>query len=274
MPLVIYISDIRPKKMYGDTLGRVMTFSSWYVVNLRPAAKTPHRSPLLIRSIQSNGEKASPGPIETIVRSSPQLSDAIVVGSDKPQLGLLLFSRVYPPPPDLLDLISPLIQEANQSSPSYAQISVEMCSIVDKPDRVAALPKSSKGTVQRGLAYEVFRDEIDKLYEGGSADHTASKRSQEQIETYLEDLINRVVGEKVSKRTRLERGTDLFSWGVDSIKAAQIRLMMLKVRKRSTLPWSPDVLQADENFYPHQELNTGGNTLPRNIVFEQPSIEK
>lgn len=91
-----------------------------------------------------------------------------------------------------------------------------------------ALPKSSKGTVQRGVAYDVFREEIDALYTTGSGTEEILKRAAEEIEQYLHDTIQTVAGPR-RKALDLDRTTDLFSWGVDSLMATRIRTAIQRV---------------------------------------------
>ncbi|WWC89627.1 uncharacterized protein L201_004552 [Kwoniella dendrophila CBS 6074] len=198
--------------------------------------------------VLSNGEKASPGPIETVLRSSPHLSDALVVGSDQSQIGILLFPRQLPPQPDLLNLIIPLLEEANQSSPSFAQVSKEMCVLITDTNK--ALPKSSKGTIQRGVAYEVFKSEINTLYQGqdGQTD-SQPRRSLKDIVVEVRKIIEAVAASKL-KIGQLDTDTDLFSWGVDSLMATRARTALQK------------------------QLYTGGTVLPNNVVFERPSIQR
>jgi hypothetical protein len=177
-------------------------------------------------TVQSNGEKASPGGIETLLKSSPEVDDALVVGSDRPQLGLLIFPRSASDPKSLLEKLELLIKEANTSSPSYARISMDMCSVVSL-ERVSALPKSSKGTVQRGVAYEVYKNEIQQLYEGPTIG-TLPKRDMIEIQTCIREAVKTVAGQQ-SRDAPLESTTDMFGWGVDSVMAARIRAMLQKV---------------------------------------------
>ena len=182
--------------------------------------------------MQSNGEKASPGPIESLLRTSPELADALVVGSDRSQLGLLLFPRNDTPLKNLLTAISPLIDQANQSSPSFAHIATDMCVSVGT-ERAAQLPKSSKGTIQRGVANEVYKEEIDRLYNGASTGDSASpivKRNVNQIRDFILETVSSVAGDRAQK-TPIEPDTDLFSWGVNSVMATRIRTAMQKVSR-------------------------------------------
>jgi hypothetical protein len=155
------------------------------------------------------------------------VDDALVVGSDRAQLGLLIFPRSTVDPKSLLEQLEPLIKEANKSSPSYARIPMDMCSVVSL-ERVSALPKSSKGTVQRGVAYEVYKNDIQQLYEGPATGKELPKRDVVEIQSCIRDAVEGVAGQQ-SRDASLESTTDLFGWGVDSVMAARIRAMMQKV---------------------------------------------
>ncbi|WWD19982.1 hypothetical protein CI109_104455 [Kwoniella shandongensis] len=197
--------------------------------------------------VMSNGEKASPGPIETVYRSSPIISDALVVGSDKPQLGVLLFPTVGTTSHDINRALPSLLGEANRSSPSFAQISRDMCLLFEGQK---TLPKSSKGTVQRGVAYNLFKEEIETLYtEQQGAQTTLAKRSTPQIQKLLKDMILNVTGAEHEAES-LDQDTDLFSWGVNSLMATRLRTAI------------------------HRTFDTGGKVLPINVVFEKPSISR
>lgn len=161
--------------------------------------------------------------------SSPLLSDALVVGAERSQLGLLLFPHSPPSTTDdLLTQLGSLIQQSNAASPSFAQIALDMCIVTDGSK---ALPKSSKGTIQRGVAYEVFKEEIDAMYGAGSTDTApgAKKRDLREIEDYLLQTIKRVAGSGSRRKIPLDRETDLFNWGVDSLMATRIRTAAQRV---------------------------------------------
>jgi hypothetical protein len=183
---------------------------------------------------QSNGEKMSPGPIEIILRSSPLIADALVVGSNRPQVGCLLFPADFPPPSDLVQQVSNLLKQANEQSPSHAQLGSEMCFVLAEAGRAAELPKSSKGTIQRGVAYDTYKSEIDTLYGDGAEGHRLNLAGRE-LEDWLLAKVGDIIGD--SKRYKddvLGRETDLFSWGVDSVRAARLRFAMMKVGTHSS----------------------------------------
>lgn len=181
---------------------------------------------------QSNGEKASPGPIEAILRASPDLSDALVVGSDRAQLGLLVFPRHSGvDAKEMLDKLSPLLQKANQASASFAQIARDMCLVIDDPERAAALPKSSKGTVQRISAYDIYRSEIDSLYTQSTdaGPSPTSAKDLDSIRDCVRDAVFAITGDRRNGQENLDITTDLFAWGVDSLMASRIRVALQKV---------------------------------------------
>ena len=170
-----------------------------------------------------------------------------------------------------MDNLSPFLLQANRESPSFAQIPKEMCLIVDRPDKVKALPKSSKGTIQRGLAYDIFRQEIEILYSTRpSGDAEIEKRNLADIESFLHQLILDVA--KSSRKAGfLGNTTDLFSWGVDSLMATRIRsgIQRVSLCPSFSFGFGPYV-----RWYTYQNLNVGGTKLPNNIVFEKPSITR
>ncbi|KAJ9108879.1 hypothetical protein QFC21_000199 [Naganishia friedmannii] len=204
--------------------------------------------------VLSNGEKLSPSPIEAVFRSSADIKDALVVGVNKTQIGCLIFPRAG----DSLDKIQAeletLIQSANRQSPSHAQLGKEMCTVISSEKRASALPKSSKGTIQRGLAYDEFKPEIDRLFQQAEGGEVESGKKLQLDELALRNWLKGRVDELIGSAKRsdddeeLQTDTDLFSWGVDSVKAARLRSAIL------------------------QNIDLGGNFLPLNVVFENSSV--
>ena len=98
-----------------------------------------------------------------------------------------------------------------------------MCTLI--ADERKVLPKSSKGTIQRGIAYEVFREDIEALYTIYDGATSSAKRTLAEIE----HLITHMVVSVAISPGKLDLDVDLFSWGVDSLMATRIRAAMLKV---------------------------------------------
>jgi hypothetical protein len=178
-----------------------------------------------------------------------QIADALVVGVNQTQIGCLIFPRNIDQAGKLETELDGLIATANKEAPSHAQLGKEMCLVIESPERINALPKSSKGTIQRGLAYDVFKSETDRLY---APDPSGSQERKLQLEgedlkNWLVERVQEIAGQIAGHRQHsdnqepLQADTDLFSWGVDSVKAARLRFIMAQVRPGDTDRFSATV---------------------------------
>ena len=105
---------------------------------------------------------------------------------------------------------------------------MDMCVVVSS-DRISELPKSSKGTVQRGVANEVYRNEIQQMYSGQETSiQSLPKRNLTEVQEWILEAVQTSTGTP-AQSAPLDISTDLFSWGVDSVRAARIRARMQKV---------------------------------------------
>lgn len=205
--------------------------------------------------------------MEAILRSSPLVADALVVGVDKSQVGCLVFPAPNAPAPDLIPKLDKFIKQANSDAPAHAQLATEMCLVIADPERIEQLPKSSKGTIQRGVAYQVFSDEIDRLYAASGGAKEGLRLSEEEMTSWLSDLVDKVVGGSQLTSEKLSPDSDLFSWGVDSLKATRIRSAIIKVGP------SPETPAISSPPFP-QNLDIGDRTPSPNVVFEHPTVRK
>lgn len=175
----------------------------------------------------SNGEKLNPVTIEEEVSDHASLKGALVVGSDRFQAGLIVEPYVHPKNAEeeraLLDSVWPLVQAANEETVAHGRISRNMITL-SNPEK--PFLRAGKGTVQRALTIQLYKDEIDKLYE------TASAGGQEQDAPKLavgneEELTQSIVSafRQHVGAERLEADGDFFAAGIDSlgvIKAGNI----------------------------------------------------
>ena len=155
----------------------------------------------------------------------------MVVGVNQTQIGCLIFPRNVDDAANLEAELDGLIAMANKEAPSHAQLGKEMCLIITSRDRIDDLPKSSKGTIQRGLAYAVFKPETDRLFSSNSSYGTGSKLQLDgsKLEKWLMERVLEVAGQQQDGQECLEADTDLFSWGIDSVKAARLRFLISQV---------------------------------------------
>ncbi|OTB03901.1 hypothetical protein M426DRAFT_73780 [Hypoxylon sp. CI-4A] len=167
----------------------------------------------------SNGEKLNPVTIEDIVGSHPEVKGAMVVGSNRFQAGLLIEPTTTPENKEeaqkLLDRIWPYVQDANRETVAHGQIGREFVMLSDpkKP-----FPRAGKGTIQRAGALKLYKEEIDKLYEGAEAlfDNSPPAMDVSSEESLIESIKD-VFSSRLGFKGELGPDTDFFTVGIDSL---------------------------------------------------------
>lgn len=141
----------------------------------------------------------------------------------------------------------PSFETANTLAPEYARIAQEMVRFLPPG---TPFPRTDKGTVIRAAFYNTFKSDIEEIYE--DLERGAVNGGLELPETEIKDFVRNTVLSllRLPDPLILRDDTDFFSIGMDSLMAARIRSAILK------------------------NLNTGGQTLGLNIVFEKPSVNQ
>ena len=167
-----------------------------------------------------NGEKSNPLTMEGIIGSHPEVKSALVFGAGRFQgvlielkQPLLSFERRS----SLLLSIWPYIARANQGCPAHGQILNGMTIFTREEKPVM---RDAEGTVQRGKTIDLYRAEIDALYEDNP---TSTERSRPasinfQDQTTLRTSLRRFFAEEIGLKG-VEDYNDLFSAGLDSLQA-------------------------------------------------------
>lgn len=196
-----------------------------------------------------NGEKAIPIPMEMAVRHNALVKDAVVFGSGKSRLGMMIVASGTAAELDsntLIDRLWSTIEKENNDAAAYAQIARE--TIVVLPAGTP-YPQTDKGTLIRQAFYKQFADQIAALYLSLEASTSGTLMLNDcELRQYLREKIKALVSGMDSEK--IADSTDLFSLGIDSLQSSRLRGTIL------------------------QDIQLNGNTLPQNIVFEQPSISK
>ena len=165
--------------------------------------------------VYSTGEKMNPTSMEGVINGHRDVGGALIYGQGRFQSALLLEPRHSFIQEDdealLTKKIWPTIQEANSLSPNFGRIVKEMIlyTIPRKP-----LPRAGKGTIQRRMAYELYKDELDALY----ARFDNSSRNSHREETANKskpDLILDVV-RSLEGFEDFDLHTNLYEHGIDS----------------------------------------------------------
>ncbi|KAK2608982.1 hypothetical protein QQS21_002462 [Conoideocrella luteorostrata] len=196
-----------------------------------------------------NGEKFSPTALEGAVRSNMSVTEAVVFGSGRPYLGLL----VVPAPSmdgksdsQILDVIWPVVEFANKKSEAFAQISKSMIKLLPHS---CEYPRTDKGSIIRSAFYKVYATKIQQAYdaaEGFSASHMDDLPLLD-----LEDLrlfIRKLAEARLPHVRKLDDRDDFFTLGLDSLQAIQMRSDIIKT------------------------IKVGSKGLGQNVVFEHPSV--
>lgn len=219
------------------------------------------------------GEKTNPVPIELDIVShhrpsspslaasrsntdhqrgnSPLIQECIVFGDGRPQVGALLLpsdagAELSRNRSAYLEAVWPVIAAANARAPSHSRLLPEMIHILDPGTEV---PVATKMSILRPTCYRQFASIIDSVYErfeGGGGEDKRLIEDSGEMETYLLSLLSKTLGKKGKE---VDRTTDLFAFGVDSLQATRVRNTIQK------------------------ELQLG-RTLGQNVVYEHPSVAK
>lgn len=176
-----------------------------------------------------NGEKITPLASEALVRGHPFVREAIMAGTGRAIPSLLVFRAPeadHLREADYLDAIWPSIQEANSRAEAYAQIARDMVAIIRSGVKY---PQTDKGNAIRTKIYNQFAREIDALYAAGGADDGAAPPAP-GVPSNLPQLQQLVLDV-----ARAETGiflpaisADFYAHGVDSLKAIQLRRVLLR----------------------------------------------
>jgi len=147
----------------------------------------------------------------------------VIFGIDRPVPGLLLFrSKAAEGLTDeeFLDKVWPVIEEANERSEGFSQIGRGMVIVMDVDVRC---PSTDKGSIKRAAVYREFKDVINKVYSGMENSSGGSlKLSVVELEEWIMQSFAELGIPLENKKV------DFFSVGVDSLKAIQMRSLIIK----------------------------------------------
>ncbi|GAC93570.1 NRPS-like enzyme [Pseudozyma hubeiensis SY62] len=211
-----------------------------------------------------SGKKATAPVAEQKLKASPLVTEAIAFGANRAILGALVFISPEAGPQhsafddtlkiSLLKQLQPVLSEINAASPPHAQLASEMICLLP-PSEAANIPRASKGTLQRGRAYQHYTELIDSIYldfeEGrslrlspanGTAGTGKAMLSGQELVQWLQGKVEEINGKN------LLPDMDVFVAGVDSIQSARIRAAV------------------------HQNVDLGGKKLERNVVYGYPTL--
>ncbi|KAI1627955.1 hypothetical protein EDD37DRAFT_560252, partial [Exophiala viscosa] len=199
--------------------------------------------------VLTSGEKAIPIAMEQAVRQNKLVQEAVMFGTGKAQVGMIIIASDAAATLDqagLLDAIWPTIKIENQILPAYAQLVRDMIKVIPAG---TPYPSTDKGTMIRQAFYRAFETEIEGLYHQLDSNATgALVLTDVQLRQYLRETILELAPQDDS--SSITDTTDLFSLGVDSLQSTRIRVHIMR------------------------DIQLNGNVLPPNVVFEYPTLAK
>lgn len=193
--------------------------------------------------VLENGEKANPLLVEGVLRQNRNVAEAVVFGAKKPRLGAFVIPKpeIELSSEEVVESVMPAIQDMNKVLPAYSQLSKDMIKTLPHDTEYR---RTDKGTVIRAAFYRDFAKQIDASYvdqKGGSL-----RLPRDELIAFLRNEFATRLAAK--GEVEFDDETDLFSLGVDSLQAIQIRSAILK------------------------NLDLGGKELGRNFVFDFPTL--
>lgn len=193
-----------------------------------------------------NGEKFNPVRVEGTIRSNKVVTEAVVFGAGRPNLGLL----IVPSPSlegksedEMMEALWPIVEAANESVEGYARIAKSMVKVLPLG---TAYPQTDKGSVIRQAFYRRFEDVINKAYDAAEEKSKDAKvMSEDELKTFLKEVVAGVLS-----GSEVEGDVDFFNLGLDSLRAIQVRSEILKA------------------------VDIGDNKLGQTVVFDHPTIDR
>lgn len=194
-----------------------------------------------------NGEKVLPIPYEHRIRQSDLVQECLVFGVSRAFPGVLIFPSAHAgdkTSKELLDLLWPVIEDANSKAEKFGHVSREMVAIMPVGTEY---PRTDKGTPIRAACYKHFEKEIEEAYQRFESPGNEDRLALDipELQAYLLTLLAERVGIQ-----GVTAETDFFAAGMDSLQAIMARAHIVR------------------------ELDIGGKTLGQNVVFDYPSVQR
>ncbi|KAJ7053410.1 hypothetical protein C8F01DRAFT_996673, partial [Mycena amicta] len=180
--------------------------------------------------IMANGEKTVPNAMEDIISTSPYISDAIMFGQGRNQVGVL----VEPAPSvglvdstddkqlrEFRNLVWSVVEQANTIAPAFAKLYKEMI-LVTMPGR--PFVRAPKGTVVKKATIAMYDADISALYDIIETSGNAGRDVAPPAAWTAADLeLWLLAHARLLSGKELKPDIDLFDQGFDSLNATFLR---------------------------------------------------
>jgi thioester reductase-like protein len=175
--------------------------------------------------VYSTGEKFNPITMEGIITADPAVTGVLVCGQGHFQSSLLVEPKIHPSGQTdrerLLDEIWPSIRKANEGCSAFARVFREFV-LFTEPKR--PLPRNSKGGLQRRAAAQLYKQQLNDLYEreekrtdASTISPVAGSWDKESLKQRILSIIRNVHGLEGATAS-----TNLLDLGLDSLQVTTI----------------------------------------------------
>ncbi|KAJ6491913.1 acetyl-CoA synthetase-like protein [Mycena sanguinolenta] len=218
--------------------------------------------------IMANGEKTVPGPMEDVMGASRFISGAVMFGRERNQVGVLIEPNhnyhLDPTDEEQLvqyrNLIWPVVVEANEVAPAFAQIYKEMI-LVTQPAK--PMVRTPKGTVIKKRTIALYKQEMEDLYETIEASGNAASDIDPPSSWCAADLEPWLMAHaSLVAHKDIRGGHDLFDQGFDSLNATFLRHRIVGALRNSSAQARSAAQKITQNFvYAHPTIEDLANAL-------------
>ena len=170
----------------------------------------------------NNGEKVNPLTMQQAISNHPDIAGALVAGSGRFQSSLIL----EPLKPvksavdreALVEKVWPTIQRANEECVAHGRVDRDFILFTD-PGR--PFLRAGKGTIQRNLSIQLYKDEIEALYKAMSAVEPSSVQVDLSDASSVRSSLRAVISATAGSEP-LADDADFFTHGVDSVHVIRL----------------------------------------------------
>ncbi|KAM0811980.1 putative Carrier domain-containing protein [Seiridium cardinale] len=224
------LAGIEEQQYYQLTATPVGQESDWSLkdlIQLREGKdrdiKILHRNDDII--VLSNGEKVMPQRLELALSELPGVKAALAFGSGRFEIGVLIEPTELSND-SLLNRIWEKIIQVNQETDSHAQVLGPDAIIILSEGR--KFPRSDKGSIMRAEAYQLFKEEVEAMYNQTS---TSSSLSTSKGLPYvdpndLRESLRGIIQRYLPASIPWDFGDDVFEFGLDSLRAARVQRLL------------------------------------------------
>lgn len=187
--------------------------------------------------IMENGEKTNPLPMEAVLRQSPLIKQAAVLGHGRQCTAALIELDTQVAfdysPDEIIDRVQLAVKEANTQCSNYSVLLKQMVKILPFSK---SLPSTDKCTVKRKMVEKMYSKEVEALYQnfltGLSSKnntnrlHNGASWTPRKTQRFLSECIAETLDISIDKLK--DYNQSVFDFGLNSLMSIQLRNRILE----------------------------------------------